>query len=120
MDTIPKIIEDIINNYKYQIEHIEKFQFSLDEINKIYYNITHHEGIILSRRSMCDVLIYNLSNAFCWKDKKVEYYQRNGSRRIYIDSYYIYNNEMTIHTIMISKDKTKNNVRVRYLGIHIN
>jgi hypothetical protein len=37
MNFLPKELENIINNYKHQMEHKEKIQSTLKEINKITY-----------------------------------------------------------------------------------
>ncbi len=46
MNIIGRDCRNIINDYKFQMEHIEKFQNSLKEINKISYEIVeYHEEI---------------------------------------------------------------------------
>ena len=42
MNFLPKDLEDIIVDYKNQMEHNIKFQSTLDEINKIEYKINNH------------------------------------------------------------------------------
>ena len=37
INTLPIELENIINDYKYQMEHKEKFKSSLDKINQIIY-----------------------------------------------------------------------------------
>ena len=39
MNTLPQDLENIINDYKYQMEHKEKFKSSLDIINQIRYRL---------------------------------------------------------------------------------
>jgi hypothetical protein len=40
---LPKELEDVINNYRYQIEHIQKFANCLDAIEEIDYEIEYDE-----------------------------------------------------------------------------
>jgi len=43
MNCLPKELEDIILDYKYQIEHTHKFKKCLEEINKIEYKIEYDD-----------------------------------------------------------------------------
>lgn len=41
---IPEDIEEIIIDYKYQIEHLEKFKKCINQINNINYTINRNEN----------------------------------------------------------------------------
>lgn len=57
---IPKDIEEIINNYKYQLEHLEKYQNCLKSIKNINYRINPDQNgyNILSHSSTRDGVFY--------------------------------------------------------------
>jgi len=50
MDFLPKEIEDIINNYTYQIEHSMKFKSTLDKIKTIRYRVYSTSDCVRSDR----------------------------------------------------------------------
>ncbi len=48
---LPKVLEDIIIDYKNQMEHKEKFEKSLEEIKSITYGILHGTSTIIKYQS---------------------------------------------------------------------
>jgi len=80
-NNIPKELEDIINNYKNQIEHSEKFSKCLNEINEITYKLEnptkedceYHVRTTLERWRRQDRIsftnVYPYSLSYCYKNR---------------------------------------------------
>jgi hypothetical protein len=66
LSTLPKVLEEIIIDYKNQMDHKEKFKPTLDEINNIRYEIFEDNKIVTSRRG--------LYNEGYMNDNYIEYY----------------------------------------------
>ena len=68
--SLPKVVEDLILDYTSQLEHVEKFQESLNRINNIEYQYFESvDGLKLSRRFVGEGRILN---------ETVEYYHQLG------------------------------------------
>ena len=44
MENLPEELENIIMDYKYQMEHQQRFQLTLDEINQISYTMNGYDS----------------------------------------------------------------------------
>ncbi|SVA12491.1 uncharacterized protein METZ01_LOCUS65345 [marine metagenome] len=73
LSSLPAELENIITNYTSQLEHVEKFQESLNIINNIYYvYYENEEGLQLSRRQIPRF----------FSNESVEYYHQLSSRGV--------------------------------------
>ncbi len=79
INSLPLDLENIINSYKYQMEHIEKFQSTLDMIKEINYHIDNKD---YSQRSYGNTSVHY-------------YYELNQDETLYNSVY-----KLWIHTYM--------------------
>ena len=111
MNTLPKDIENIVNDYKHQMEHKDRFLPSLEIITNIYHTCYQNkEGLNLSNRT--------LHNGPCEFDS-VEYFQYIGSHSLYVETHYNSNSD-SMATITTMIFNTKEGVCIKDMGISYN
>ena len=115
LSSLPSDLENIIMNYTYQLEHVEKFQESLNIINNIdYVYYENEEGLKFSRRE----IPYFLSN------ESVEYYHQlssKGEDGSYVAYHFLniehHHSTRTIYpTISLSRIHYESKYRLEYTG----
>lgn len=71
---LPKVLEDIIIDFKNQIEHTEKLEKSLKEIRSIIYGITNNKSTIIKPEKMKVVFHYNFRGKLILVVRGEKYY----------------------------------------------
>ncbi len=127
--SLPKDLENIIMDYTYQLEHVEKFKESLNKINNIYYvYYENEEGLQLSRREIPQFLSRWFPSDTI-KPEIVEYYHVNTSSAAgslissentstyhFLNIEHHYSSSTHYPTINLSRIHYKNKYRLEDLG----
>ena len=90
MNTLPIELENIIIDYKNQMEHKEKFQSTLEAINNIEYFIFKQYNV--SSRA--------LPGAGYMNDNNVEYYNIT-TQDLHIEHHFVFRGDETIYTAVV-------------------
>ena len=90
MPLLPKVIEDIIFDYQFQMEHKEKFQATIKAINEINYTtgVYNNGEIYLTTRE--------LPSESYMSSNHVEYYHQI-KNRLMIEAHYCFRGDSVIH-----------------------
>lgn len=114
----PQVIEDIILDYCYQMKHKEKFQPTVQAINKINYTTgTFHDGELylttreLPSESYMDVRVEESSKQYTafvtksgvyeWNMNHIEYYHQpyaERKNRLMIEAHYCFRGDSVIYS----------------------
>jgi hypothetical protein len=101
LSTLPKVLEEIIIDYKNQMDHKEKFQSTIDIINDIVYTTgVYDDGeLLLSTRNS-----YMFNNHMF--NNHVEYYYQPSAvrkNRLTIESHHSFRGDSVIYSKSIEK-----------------
>jgi hypothetical protein len=95
MSIFPQVIEEIIMDYKYQMDHKEKFQSTVQAINKINYTTgTFHDGeLYLTTRELPSESYMDMNH--------IEYYHQpyaERKNRLMIEAHYCFRGDSVIYS----------------------
>jgi len=100
LSTLPKVLEEIIIDYKNQMDHKEKFQPTINMINDIEYTTGEYDNgeLLLSTRE--------LPSSSYMHDNHVEYYYQPFAvrkNRLIIEAHYCFRGDSVIYSKSIEK-----------------
>jgi hypothetical protein len=111
MSIFPKVIENIIMDFCYQMEHKEKFQSTIQEINKINYTTGQYDEdeLILSTRELP-------SSSYMHENHIEYYYNPMRKNRLIVESHYCFRGDSVIYSKSI-ETTTDGFVKIKNQGI---